>query len=167
MIKRLKRGSRHLINRFFILTAVILASLSAWAGESPARSSYQFFSDLYLEGLTLSHFGTLDDYFQVRVGARTLDYQWEFYGVVRGASDTRTLQDPHDVFFDNYVFMGLGADWVITPGIRLTSQLGYSFDLDSKIHRKGLDYRVGTLTYHEWNLEKISQWLKEHSVIIL
>ena len=72
--------------------------------------------------------------------------------------DSRTFLEKSDqIYNDNYLFLGAGFDYTgFIEGVRLSLQLGNSFDLNEKIHLRGFDTRVGFMTYHEqmWGLER-------------
>jgi hypothetical protein len=108
------------------------------------------FSDIYSEGTGLSKAQTVATYLQVRSGF-DLQSSFQTYAALRLGADSRTVLDNTDaVYNDNYVFFGLGIDYLkLLPGVRLTTQLGASEDLNSKIHLGGLDTRTGVVSYHE------------------
>ena len=125
---------------------LLIETLAARADVPPRP-----FGDLYMEGLRMSRVNTYAGFGQVRGGVALWPVRAEFYGIVRGGMDSRTLGDPGDqIFNDNYVFAGAGVDLAnLYRGIRLTSQVGYSWDLTSKIKREGFDLRGGLVTYNE------------------
>lgn len=125
----------------------VAAATPAWALKP--------FQDLYAEGVFLSSAKTTAGLLQYRFGVplNVGRAGWETYAIGRIGGDTRTyLEKSDNVFNDNFLFTGAGIDFTgLFPGIRFLLQLGYSFDLNKKINRGGLDGRLGFITFHEAN----------------
>ena len=123
------------------------------------------FSDLYAAAVRLDRIHSTASYGSVRYGLRSENYKWEMYGTVRGAGDTRTGTDTDglgQIYNDNFLFTGLGVDYIHgdfpfsgSGSLRLSAQVGESFDLKDHINRGGFDYRVGFMTYNEVPFQKI------------
>lgn len=128
------------------------------------------FGDLYGEGVYLGAAKTTTGLLNLRYGENALLPDFEVYGVGRIGGDTRTYLEKSDAIYnDNFLFLGLGIDYLISSGIRMTLQAGGSFDLNSKIDRSGFDLRTGLMTYHEfpgigddWTQEVYSEALYVH-----
>lgn len=117
------------------------------------------FNEVYSESLWLNRSQSLATFASVKAGWR---HTWsgvpgflDSYLVSRFGWDSKTqasaLTFRPVVVQDNYVFLGWGVDWVdLLPGIRMTAQMGYSWDLSRQIHREGVDFRLGWQSYHEW-----------------
>jgi len=122
---------------------------------SDAQSQWAGLNELYFENSRLSRVDTFVGYSQLRAGGVWTPGLLEMYAVARLGADSRTnLDSSSNVYNDNFVFAGIGVDYLgLLPGVRLTLQMGGSFDLSEKIHRGGFDYRIGTQSYHEiaWN----------------
>lgn len=142
-----------------LASPLMLLAISHWAlaDDSGWLASHHLsaFGDIYAEGINLNTDQTqaFDGY--VRYGVRSEDYRWEYYAIGRGAGDTRTQSDGElgQIYNDNDFFAGGGVDYLgLLPGLRLSLQVGDSFNLNSKLARTayaGFDFRVGTTTYHE------------------
>jgi hypothetical protein len=138
---------------FYIL--IFFQSLSncfAEVSTSEVNTQWRGMNDIYFENIRLSNANTFVGYTQLRSGVTSSSSQIESYAVLRAAADSRTLLGgaEESVYNDNFLFAGAGLDYLgFLPGVRLTLQLGASFDLSSKIHQGGLDYRLGSQSYHE------------------
>lgn len=115
----------------------------------PQKRFYPF-SEFYGESVYLDRIATNVFYGQLRGGMRSRDYHWEYYTTLRGAGDTRTGGTPFEIYNDNYLFAGGGVDYYgLLPGVRMISQVGYSWDLQKQIQKKGFDMRLGGAGYWE------------------
>jgi len=129
------------------LSGLVLTS-SVLAQDVPARTRI---TDIYSEGAYFNRIDSTAGLLVTRFGAAWNRVHLETYGTIRIGADARTLLDTtNGVFNDNFLFVGVGVDAVsLLPGLRLTAQVGHSYDLTSKIDRAGFDYRTGAQTYHE------------------
>lgn len=112
------------------------------------------FLDWYNENLWLDDQNSGTSFIQVKAG-RKLE-QSLGYLTVRTAGDTKTQSEKSNLIVnDNYLFLGAGFDYLnLVKGVRLTAQIGSSFDLSSKINRSGFDFRLGEQSYHEYNINE-------------
>ncbi len=119
--------------------------------QVPASPPWKLFGATYAEAVHLNRSDTFAGLLVERVGLQNEKAGLETYAVVRIGADSRTYLERSDaVYNDNYLFTGLGVDYTqLLPGLRLSLQGGYSFDLTDKIKRAGIDYRAGFMTYHE------------------
>lgn len=108
--------------------------------------------DIYAQGLYLSHTDTVSGYGFMREGKSVGD--WELYTVSRIGSDAKSILSRGDAIHDdNYFFLGLGADLLHTlPGLRITLQGGFSWDMVERLHRQDWGYRAGFTHYWDWPL---------------
>ena len=134
-----------------LLLALISSSLLLTPTLGFSGESKDYFADFYSEALWISRVQTLAGDGALRFGKKVPAQKIEYYGLIRASGDSRTQQQGYtQVYNDNTVFAGAGLDYVyFIPGLRLTAQAGYSWDLSDKVHRAGFDYRTGLLTYHE------------------
>ena len=114
-------------------------------------SPWKLYSSTYFEAVHLHSAETFAGLVVPKLGVNNPELGIEIYGTARTGVDSRTYLDPSDAIYnDNYLFLGAGIDYVkLLHGVRLSFQLGHSFDLNSKIKRAGFDIRTGFMTYHE------------------
>ncbi len=131
---------------FYSLILIVTASASA---ATP-------FVNFYGESSYLSEISTISSLGQLKAGYKCEANQLESALIVRVGADTRTFRDVSPaIYSDNYVFSGLGLDYLgLFSGVRATLQVGHSWDLSKKIHREGFDWRTGFTTWHEFGKEK-------------
>ena len=138
-------------NFIFIILFTLLLSLFI---REPANSEegWSPCGSVYFEGAYLGRANTVAGLVVPKFGFCRPNLGVELYATARTGIDTRTFVEQSDAIYnDNYLFLGAGIDYVrLIPGVRLSLQLGRSFDLNSKIHRGGFDARAGFMTYHEW-----------------
>ncbi len=141
------------------LSIAVYVSVSSLFVASAAKA--EFFGDLYAEGVYLGAAKTTAGLMNLRAGDVPLE-GLEVYGVSRLGGDTRTYLETSDsVYNDNFMFLGAGVDYLgLLPGVRMSFQIGGSFDLNSKINREGFDLRTGVFTYHE-TPGPTEEWLQE------
>ena len=148
--KKKKFGKKKWI--FLILTF----NLSSVRAEEAPHPTPAFFlgkpcASVYFEGLYLNSAKTFTGLLSPKFGYCNAETGFETYITPRLGADSRTFIDSSDTIYeDNFLFLGAGVDYTkLLPGVRLTAQVGRSFDLNSKIKLGGFDFRTGWMTYHE------------------
>lgn len=137
------------------IAAFVLLFLSPW-GDAARADHSQRFADLYAESSWLARTQTVASLAHLRGGWRWPVARIETYAGLRLGSDTRTLLSKEDAIYnDNYIFPHAGIDWLPLGGLRIFTQIGYSFDLKESVQREGFDYRAGGLFYLETPLSKV------------
>ncbi len=138
--------------KYILLVLLPLNVFAETTVNKDFTSSLRKFTDVYTENSGLLKADTVATYLQLRTGA-TQTAKWESYGVLRFGADTRTVLGSNDqVYNDNYLFMGVGFDYLgLFPGVRLVGQIGASEDITKKINLGGFDGRAGFMSYHEIN----------------
>jgi hypothetical protein len=130
--------------------ALALPSLAFAAPSEPAGRTY--FANLYAEGNYLGDSNNIVGFSQLR-GGRLFD-RFELYADARLSTDTRSDFRPlGQVFNDNFVFLGVGADYLPAPlpWLRLRLQVGHDFNLgEDALRPEGFDLLGGWLTYNEF-----------------
>lgn len=145
-----------------IILVLFLYSPNSMSADSSSdsKSDWALMNNIYFENIRLSAADTVAGYAQLKAGGVTAAAKTEIYAVVRMGMDSRTnLESSNNIYNDNYLFAGAGADYLgLGNGIRLTFQVGGSVDLNNKIHQGGFDYRLGTQTFHEiaWNSDSLT-----------
>lgn len=141
------------INTWTIIFSLFIFKSSFYCFASDAKENFPLFGEVYFESTRLTEAKTFAGFTQVRTGRAWESGQLETYITARMGADSRTnSENSLSVYNDNFVFTGVGVDYLgILPGFRATSQVGASFDLSSKIHSGGFDFRIGSQSYHEIN----------------
>lgn len=135
----------------FATVLLVCAQLISAAQSAPQK---RLFYDFYSENVFLPETENIKvSTFKLRVGPKLKRPEVEAYLVTRGGIDTETLAQSNDqIYFDNYLFIGAGVDYVnLLPGLRLTVEVGGTIDLTAKIQRDGFDFRTGSMSYHEFD----------------
>ncbi len=111
----------------------------------------EILSSIYFEGSYLNTAATFASLVVPKAGWVDHGLGLEVYATARTGMDSRTFIERSDAIYnDNYLFLAGGVDYTkLIPGVRLSLQVGQSFDLNPKIHLGGFDIRSGFMTYHE------------------
>ncbi len=146
------------INIFLIIFSGAISNCFAESLDIQNQSHWTNLNEIYFENSRLTRADTYAAFGQVRSGGHWVPGQIEAYAITRMGADSRTILDSsNNIYNDNYVFAGVGIDYLgLLQGVRLGLQIGGSFDLSSKIQEGGFDYRIGTQSYHE------IEWVKRN-----
>jgi hypothetical protein len=108
-------------------------------------------SSLYFESAYLQKPDTLAGLLVPKLGICNARSSVSLYLMPRLGMDSRTFIDRSDAIYnDNYLFLAAGSDYTgLMPGLRLSLQVGRSFDLTDKIKLGDFDVRAGWMSWHE------------------